>query len=223
LNASTSSADEERRKLLEKASQLREEVARLEQDAVKSERRRQRTTVEQKEVVIPAQYKELEGSYWKMTYRFADQPEPDDGKDPVERTFYSGTLTLHFREDGFTDIIDSTTKGSTSANIIKAWGWDKEVNEDKEYLLFSIEVELPATADSSSDDKKQQKVYFQTRVDKNGRTGLLSLKEGTVTMKQDVRDSKTAGMWGLSPRGILAQFRYVGDFVSQPVQTPQEQ
>jgi hypothetical protein len=167
------------------------------------------------------------------------------------RTFYSGKFTLKFKRDGYTDVLATTmnvNNGPTSSlssssspisksrdndiQIIKAWGWDKETsNEDnKEYLLWSMDILLPSTDPDSPGQR--ERFYFQARVDdenekkNNGQPTLeaksssssskLSLKEGTVTVKKDVAE-KTSGWWGVFRiGGILSQFRYTGDFVARP-------
>jgi hypothetical protein len=66
-----------------------------------------------------------------------------------------------------------------------------------------------------------QRFYFQARQTKEKQTNIVSLSEGTVTVKQDI--VQKSARWGLfSPAGILAQFRYVGDFVSKPVRIPEQ-
>lgn len=60
--------------------------------------------------------------------------------------------------------------------------------------------------------------YFQARQERDGTTGSIELKEGTVTVKQDVTETKDGrpSFWGFfSPKGILARFTYVGDFVAR--------
>ena len=51
-------------------------------------------------------------------------------------------------------------------------------------------------------------------MDVDASTGDLSLQDGTVTVKRDVQRSSVGG-WGglLNARGILAQFRYCGEFI----------
>jgi hypothetical protein len=166
-----------------------------------------------KESQQPVQYKSMEDSKWILSYRFSDRPEPKDDSTSVKRDFYSGKLSLLFRADGYTDILSHESASTAPISVVKAWGWDveKSSEEDKDYLLFSADVRLPKDKDLTA------RFYFQARqeVDRNG---FISFREGTVTIKQDLAEAKkTPGLWGMfSPRGILAEFRYVGDFVIKP-------
>lgn len=150
-------------------------------------------------------YKSINDSTWTLTYRFADRPESRE----ETRTLYSGKLTVIFLNDGYTEVVRHE---SALAKVQKVWGWDVEQsnNDDddvQEYLLFSVDFVLPSVG--------KQRFYFQARKDVNG-LGNISLAEGTITVKQDVVDSN-ASRWSLfSPRGILAEFRAVGEFIGKP-------
>jgi len=202
--------------LLERAARLRKEIEELETKASSKRPKGEASQIVEKAV----EYSDISDSIWTLSYRFSDQPEPSDDEDEgamkQPRRFFRGKLTLHFRSDGYTDIVAQEALGTEmeKANIVKAWGWDiEESNEDgeQEYLLFSIDVGLP----SSDGEKAVRRFYFQARQDKNTISQAISLTEGTVTIKKDVLQK--SARWGFfSPAGILAQFRYVGDFIAKP-------
>jgi hypothetical protein len=145
--------------------------------------------------------------------------------------YYSGKYTVSFRADGYTDLIShvpttttsvSGEEGASTTTIVieKVWGWDKEVsNEDGlAYLLFSTSIRLPSKDRISPN--QEIRYYWQARIvddddtatatERNER-GIITLHDGTVTMKQNV--GRAGGFWGaFSGTGILAQFRYVGNF-----------
>lgn len=212
----TASSKDESDAWLDKAAKLRKEVRELEADTANTRR-----NVDSNPIMAPAsQYADVANSVWTLSYRFSDQPESED--DDARRRFFGGKLTVKFRPDGYTDLISQEVIGSATeaCKISKAWGWDVELSKDnenggdKEYLLFSVDVDLPPA--TLNDKPSKQRFYFQARQEKDARTGLLSFAEGTVTMKQDVVQKSIR--WGFfSPGGILAQFRYVGDFVAKPV------
>jgi len=159
-------------------------------------------------------------------YRFANEPESNDdnsdkiSKDRPERKSYGGKLQLHFRDDGYTDILppageeDISTESNT-AIFEKVWGWDAETSaEDSlEYLLFSADVRLPPPVSTS------ERFYFQARVDKEGMDkNVISLQDGSVTVKRNL-EAPAGGWWGVfrGADSILAQFRQVGVFRCQPI------
>ena len=246
--SSSSSPDETTQDLLEKARKLREQAKSLEDKLD-----RKSTSPSSSSSVSPGSSQatrinppsEVEDSIWTISYRFSSQPEAEDDNrndesssfTPVQqqqtrqlrRTFYSGKVTLKFKNDGYTEVIAAENENYSSKDvlqIVKAWGWDKEIsNEDnKEYLLWSMDVRFPTTDPDLPD--QQERLYFQARVDdeNQGRTSqspsssssILSLKDGTVTVKKDVAE-KTSGWWGVfRVGGILTRFRYTGDFVARP-------
>lgn len=228
---------------LDQAARLREQVQELEAEARQRTKTTATTSTTDSANNAPIMVNTIDDSVWTVSYRFSNQPETIDEdvkeNDNTRRRFWSGKLTLRFRPDGYTDLISQECSGSISdsCRIVKAWGWDMELaegeedrgkGEDKEFLLFSIDVELPvaATVDtndtqtsaSSSPETVVQRFYFQARQDKASNGGALSLAEGTVTIKQDLVKNNSARRWGLffSPAGILAQFRFVGEFVAKP-------
>eukprot|EP00957_Ditylum_brightwellii_P018591 1396807-Ditylum_brightwellii.AAC.2 len=77
---------------------------------------------------------------------------------------------------------------------------------------------------NTNQPQSPQRVYFQARIDSvNNNDQEIVLKEGTVTIKQDLAETKKMMNFGFfSPKGILAQFRYVGDFVAKPAQQADE-
>ena len=246
---SSSSPDETTQDLLEKARKLREQAKSLEDKLDRKATSSSRSSSaspgsSQATRVTPPS--EIEDSIWTISYRFSSQPEAENDNrndestsfTPVQqqqtrqrrRAFYSGKVTLKFKNDGYTEVIDTGNENNNSKDvlqIVKAWGWDKEIsNEDnKEYLLWSMDVRFPTTDPDLPD--QQERFYFQARVDdeNQGRSSsssssssssILSLKDGTVTVKKDVAE-KTSGWWGVfRVGGILSRFRYTGDFVARP-------
>jgi hypothetical protein len=192
---------------LERAHQLRREAQDLESQLRPSGEAVQRPPIRTKSV----QYTTLAASYWTFTYRFTSVPlSADDDSGPPPDSF-GGKMTLHFRSDGFTELISHEGLSGKPLEIIKAWGWDLETSseDEEEYLLFSVDTVLPSPG-------LEQRFYFQARQDLNN-DGTIKLTEGTVTMKQDVASASSNGFWGfMSPKGILAEFRYVGNFVAKP-------
>jgi hypothetical protein len=205
LSEATNKAEKERESLLEKAARLRNEASDLESKLSPSRTTRRNEEPAAKPAPV---YKTMDDSIWTFSYRFSDQPEPNDNENTPKRDFYSGKLTLLMQSDGYTSILSHEEQGMSGLKILKAWGWDVEKSNDNEtddtdYLLFSVDVEVPSVG--------KEKFYFQASqlVSDAG----ISLKEGTVTVKA----SASRAGWGLfSPAGILAQFRYVGDFVAKP-------
>ena len=156
------------------------------------------------------------------SYRFAneplsnkDRPHDDANKDNPPRKKYGGKIELRFRDDGYTDVINSSngdgrTSGDNAATFQKVWGWDKETSpEDSlEYLLFSADICLPPPISMS------ERFYFQARIDEEGDDEVvISLQEGSITVKRNI-EAPGGGWWGIfrGADGILAQFREVGNF-----------
>ncbi len=201
-------ADEDGNELLKKAAALREEANRLE-ESLKANRpaKTSNSTPSSKPKAPPiTSYKSMKDSTWTLTYRFADRPESRDVTSPFERNLYNGKLTVIFLNDGYSEVVRHE---STNVKVQKVWGWDVERSndDDNDYLLFSVDFVLPSIG--------KERFYFQARKSVDG-IGNISLAEGTITVKQDVVDSK-ASRWSLfSPRGILAEFRAVGEFIGKP-------
>ena len=217
-SSSSSSSDgdpqDERQMMLAKAKKLRDEARTLE-DQVQERRVASPTKGDAAPTPSPDVTK-LSDSTWTISYRFSSQPKEDDEDSVIPN--YSGKMTVFFKGDGYSELKsmpDSSGAGDTKTSILKIWGWDEENSQEdnKQYLLFSMDVQFP-----KSDPKlpgAKARCYFQARIDKDSR-GSLSLSEGTVTVKKDVSE-KTNGMWGLfQVAGILSQFRYVGDFIAKP-------
>jgi len=222
-------------KLRQTASKLRAEA----QEAEKGLKRSPSSSAEENKYVKPVEYSTLSDSCWEITYRFANEPESnkDDNNDnnnnknnndennTPQRKFYAGKLQLQFRGDGYTDIIipakdgdddDVTNSGSNSATFQKVWGWDLETSAEDtlDYLLFSADVAFPPPIGTS------ERVYFQARVDREGKNeDVLSLKDGSVTVKRNVEAPGGGSWWGIfrGAEGILAQFRSVGEFKCRPI------
>jgi hypothetical protein len=172
-------------------------------------------------VVIP-NYKMLADSTWTCTYRFSSDPRKDDeNAATTEGSNYSGKYTVSFKADGYTDLISHEPSGASTIAIEKVWGWDEEVSNDDglAYILFSTSVTLP------SNDKfapnKEIRYYWQARIDTaSDAGGGLTLQDGTVTVKKDI-GPPGGGFWGaISGAGILAQFRYVGNFSAKGAMRP---
>lgn len=208
---STNCAGDDFQNMLDEASRLRQEAEELEAKLRASSA--EAKPAQPKEIISIISYSDMKDSVWTFSYRFSDRPESDEGDQGAvtKRDFFVGKLCLKFRSDGFTDLISHNPQRE-GTEVTKAWGWDLERSndDDKDYILFSIDAKLPGNSSS-------QRFYFQARQDFD-KGNSIALKEGTITIKQDLIDSKkTPGMWGLfSPRGILAQFRYVGDFTAKP-------
>jgi len=203
---------DELRDLRERASKLRQEAMEMESELRSNRPERDQSLGKQEQAPAPTNLKD---SAWTFSYRFSDKPEPSDKEssaDTDQRVFYSGRIKLKFRGDGYTDLVSHDPSGDEkrTVDIVKAWGWDLETsNEDeKDYLLFSLDVKVPGV-------DGPQRFYFQARQEKEP-SGSIALKDGTVTIKQDITESSASpGFWGLfSPKGILAQFRYVGNFAA---------
>ena len=211
--------------LLKRAARLRKEIQELESQVTP---RRPTTPQSAGTVETAVEYTDISDSAWSFTYRFSDEPEPSDdtssdkSEETRRRRFYNGKVVLKFRSDGYTEILEqeqvlgSVESPSRKAEIVKVWGWDiEESNEvddgERKYLLFSMDVKLPQPNGGTT----QQRFYYQARLNEDPRFKTISLSEGTVTIKSDVVQKSVR--WGFfSPAGILAQFRYVGDFVAKP-------
>ena len=239
------------------AQKLRDEAARLESAL---DRKPEGTTLAQQATstiatstgaIDRAMYTSLEDSIWSLKYRFTSDPLPDDTKNQNDQSSssslssqqqqqqqpstYSGTLTVQFRSDGYTNLLGSESTGAGSGlEIVKVWGWDKErsndnadnKDKDQEYLLFSTTIQLPAS--DTTAPNTQLRFYWQGRIVKTSsttttttttRSNVLSIVDGTVTVKKDAVAPIIGGLWGGLFRGsggILAQFRQVGNFVAKP-------
>ncbi|KAL3790781.1 hypothetical protein ACHAW5_010757 [Stephanodiscus triporus] len=171
-----------------------------------------------------------------MTYRFANEPESDEVDDekerPRRRKMYGGKVRIRFRADGYSDILPSPTTTDDyderieridGASFDKVWGWDleDEASADsgdddttREYLLFAADVRLPPPISAV------KKFYFQASVViGDDHDGVLSLKDGSVTVKRDVGPPRGGGWWGVfrGGNGILARFVQVGEFRCRPI------
>jgi hypothetical protein len=171
----------------------------------------------------------LSDSSWTLTYRFSSTPDestPQQQEVDSYRSSYGGKLTVLFRADGYTDILNHEPIGSRSdiVTISKAWGWDREPmntnnndkdqKEDTEYVLFSTNVQLPAS--DTKFPNEEIRFYWQCQIETDSSGLIRRLVDGTITIKQDIM-GPTGGFWGIfNGRGILAQFRYVGNFAAQP-------
>jgi len=210
IKVTAQSDQEEIQNLLERAKKLRQEADAAEiqlrtehpPDAVAS---RLNVVGELSDVT----YSTLDDSIWKVKYRFAEEAINRDENDDDDATldFYRGEITLKFRSDGYTEIVN-TGEGS-QLEIEKVWGWDQELDaedNEKRYLLFSMDAKTPT---------KKERFYFQAEIQKI--QDKIKLVDGTVTIKEDLAKTKKVMNFGFfSPKGILAQFRNVGSFVAKP-------
>jgi hypothetical protein len=206
-----------------KAARLREEIRTLEAAAATTRRSLDASaTIGTSSPVV--EYTDIADSIWTLSYRFTENPDSDSSEPASTGRRFSGKMKVKLRSDGYTDLLLQESVGSTesSCRIVKAWGWDIELSkenknsDDEEYVLFSIDVELPPSKDGAVvQNSFQQRFYFQARLKKDSRTAALSITDGTVTVKRDMLQ-KTNQWAFLSPAGILAQFRYVGGFIAKP-------
>ena len=165
-------------------------------------------------------YNTLQDSVWRISYRFASDAvlKESNGKeedDDVKVTYYSGKVDIQLTDDGYTNVMEEHNT-SKSIKFEKFWGWDEENSKEDEldYVLFSADVMLPK--DDPNYTKQPIRFYFQTQVLRDSRSGEISLKDGTVTLKKDVEPP--GGFWGIfNGGGILAQFRYCGEFLMKPI------
>jgi hypothetical protein len=202
--------NDETQKLLERASQLRREA-----EAMERELRADRGSRPVAMATIPEpkasaiKYDALSDSMWAINYRFASKPVKDREGDDEPIEYFRGTLNLKLRSDGFTEIL---SQDNGALHVVKVWGWDEELSIDdgKRYLLFSMDAKI-------GQHTNKQRFYFQADLVRESRTSI-ALKEGTVTIKQDLTEKqKMMGLGFFSAKGIFAQFRYVGDFSAKPI------
>ena len=207
---------------LETASRLRKEVQEMEttmsrdEEAIRKQQKSELYSESFKQRKNKIMYTSLEDSSWTMSYRFASEPTKKDREESSPAlNFYSGKVSIKFRNDGYTDIINEEgLENSPGLQIVKFWGWDMELsNEDNlEYLEFSADVLLPSSDINHDSSGKASRFYFNARVDKDSNTGEITFSDGTVTLKRDVEPP--AGIWGIfNAGGILAQFQYCGEFL----------
>ena len=218
--SSDGSKDPVEEDLLSKAAKLRKEAQELEvklrASSAPSDATRSSMSSSSSQALSPPVYKDLKDSVWTFSYRFATEPDNKDEESTNLVPKYGGKMTLLFRADGYTDLVkhEPAAANNKGLDIVKAWGWDLETSaeDEKDYLLFSIDVIEPVNG-------KKERCYFQARQEKDCISGAIELKQGTVTVKQDVTETKggSPSFWGLfSPKGILARFMYCGDFVARP-------
>jgi hypothetical protein len=198
--------------LLETASRLRKEAETMEESIRGKKAASTQAQNKSAKPETPNVYNSLNDSTWRITYRFASDAvsKEKETDDEVNVTYYSGKVDIKLTDDGYTNLLDSS---STASNIKfeKFWGWDEENSkeDDLDYVLFSADVRLP-------EKEKPIRYYFQSQINTNSRTGEITLVDGTVTLKKDVEPP--GGFWGVfNAGGILAQFRYCGEFIMKPI------
>jgi len=235
LAASTSSGDNDDGVVPDPAAELRRVAERLRREAEElegemTERRKARVesstppTPSDRTTSPPASYAALGDSAWTVSYRFSSDPPPKDGdgdgggREVPKIRYYSGKVDVLFRADGYT-VVQNDDRVGGGIRYSKFWGWDEELSEldNERYLLFSADVSLPPddpyAANTNADSER---VYFNARIVKDLRTGSVSMDDGKVSVKRDVEPP--GGFWGVfGGQGILAQFRYVGDFACRPI------
>lgn len=194
-------------KLRESAERLRKEAKDLE-DGLGNKRRSSPPMI----IPVDPTYTNLAESTWTCTYRLSSDPRNEKEEDK-QISFYSGKFTVTFLADGYTNLISQEPSGVSSIVLDKVWGWDRELSneDDLVFILFSTSVKLPA--DDKFAPNQEMRYYWQARIDTSS-SGIISINDGTITVKKDVRPP--GGFWGaFSGAGILAQFRYVGNFNSK--------
>eukprot|EP00527_Entomoneis_sp_CCMP2396_P009101 CAMPEP_0198137024 /NCGR_PEP_ID=MMETSP1443-20131203/578_1 /TAXON_ID=186043 /ORGANISM="Entomoneis sp., Strain CCMP2396" /LENGTH=210 /DNA_ID=CAMNT_0043798345 /DNA_START=74 /DNA_END=704 /DNA_ORIENTATION=+ len=186
LFASAPSSKEESpgKEFIDKASTLRREALEMEQ---KLREERGASATELNNDLPPPIYNNVKDSVWTYRIFFSEKPAPKDDKEDIEPSSrFGGKLTVFFKSDGYTEIIShKPSKDDKALKMVKAWGWDVENSneDDKDYLLFSVDVQLP--------DGKKEKFYMQAR--QESESNSIFFQEGTVTVKQDV--SKSGSRW----------------------------
>lgn len=212
-------------KMLEAASRLRREAEEMEESMREKQYSSKRfstddNSVARLETLAPSFCTSLNDSSWTISYRFAsDAVSKGKDDDNVKVTYYSGKLNIQLTGDGYTHIIednDGITNPSSQIEFKKIWGWDEEISkeDDHVYLIFSADVMF--TKSDPNYTSKPTRYYFQAKVNKDLNSGEISLVDGTVTLKKDVEPP--GGNWGVfNGGGILAQFRYCGDFLMKPL------
>ncbi len=160
----------------------------------------------------------LENSTWIISYRFSSDPVSKENDD-VKPIFYSGKVAIRLKGDGYTELIplETTDNSQLSLLFLKFWGWDEEISREdgEKYLSFSADVVLPISDPNYDKGSSSSRFYFNSQVESDSKTGEISLKDGTITVKRDIEPP--GGFWGVfNAGGILAQFRYCGDFLIKP-------
>jgi len=221
----------------DKAIKLREEAIALE--ATMKERRATGSTINARSNVVTSNdgdtttytkkkiYTSLNDSSWIISYRFASDPiaqENDDDKE-TRVIYYSGKVSIMLKNDGYTDLIvdddnvnEQSSQSSQSLSFKKFWGWDEEISreieDEKKYLSFSADVILPKN-DPNYNQGSACRFYFNSAIDEDSKSGEITLNDCTVTLKRDIEPP--GGFWGVfNGGGILAQFRYCGEFLMKP-------
>jgi hypothetical protein len=199
------------------AEKFRESAQKLRDEAQVLESKMDRKPASAPAFESPLAYTSLKESIWTLTYRFASDPNDENDNDeevqPVSN--YLGKLTVKLLSDGYTELLSHEPTGNARLELLKVWGWDKEVGEEDEldYVLFSTNIRVPDTDVAMPNE--ELRFYWQARVDTDRSSGALSLTDGTVTVKKDVKPPG-GGFWGVfNGGGILAQFRYVGNFAAK--------
>jgi len=207
---------------LRKEAEALEETVRGTRDAATRNREKDSKN-KSEETKMKATYTSLQDSKWEVSYRFASDAIKRDGSDDdqVKPVFYSGKVKISLSEDGYTNMINSdadSTKDSSSSSgptFEKFWGWDEEISTEDElqYVLFSADVLLPES--DPNHVEKAVRFYFQAQENIDNKSNEITLSGGTVTIKKDVESP--GGFWSVfNSSGILAQFRYCGEFIMKP-------
>ena len=155
MSSSSSEEKDEIQKLKESALRLRQEAQDLESSLTQTKKDKPQTTPVVKEV----SYTSINDSKWILTYRFANDPiqqeEEEEPKPKLE--FVSGKVSVHFRSDGYTDILSSSPNNGSDMKFVKFWGWDEEVSPEdgNTYLLWSADVQW---------NEKKERFYFNAQV-----------------------------------------------------------
>ena len=210
LQMSTQNEEEEEEK--DEIQKLKESALRLRQEAQDLESSLNQKKPTPATIVKDVSYTSIHDSKWILTYRFANDPiqqqQEEDSKAKLQ--FFSGKVSVHFRSDGYTDILSSSS--NTSMKFIKFWGWDEEVSPEdgNTYLLFSADVQW-----NNDTTTTKERFYFNAQVETTTNDKIVSLTDGKVTVKREL--NPPGGRWGFfQTQGILAQFRYCGEFLCKP-------
>ena len=192
----------------------------------------------QEPVLGTKKYTSVKDSTWVISYRFASDAVNRDTRDQedndVKPIYYTGKVIVTFTADGYTVMVTNNDKDGNNQSappvvpavptnnqqvrFQKFWGWDEETSRDDgmQYVLFSADVLLPASDPNAGGKNGLKRFYFQCRVNRDEKTDKITMSDGTVTLKKDIEPP--GGFWGVfNAGGILAQFRYCGNFLMKAV------
>eukprot|EP00592_Proboscia_alata_P008416 CAMPEP_0194362936 /NCGR_PEP_ID=MMETSP0174-20130528/10828_1 /TAXON_ID=216777 /ORGANISM="Proboscia alata, Strain PI-D3" /LENGTH=262 /DNA_ID=CAMNT_0039136181 /DNA_START=362 /DNA_END=1150 /DNA_ORIENTATION=+ len=210
--------------LLNRATELRKQADVLEEEmkVERSKNPKVSSFVEKEQMPF---YRGVANSAWKISFRGRDRSQDDDD-DKRDLTPVFGDVTLHFRDDGYTDITVTNKDNSDNDNkpifFDKFWGWDEEIDPEDELRYLSFSANTKGTKMAKAGFEEGSQMYFTARVDFDPTTASssdgLELNDGKITVKRELK----TGFWGVfNASGILAEFRDSGDFVCRPAKLPE--